>query len=194
MKTSRRLLRGAPSYLLRETSRNIYKVRPGPGRRGQLLFSGNIHESARQEEEITTLEIHLSRVAPHTHVSRRLTVSGGDGVTPDGPAATGFHSAALLPAAGCSLSRPSEAPLSQIIVAVTIRSPGWRPRQRITGRAGDAARHICGARRRVRSLVGRRAGGKVWLMRTSQRADLFRARTPRDLRPRSAFKACWLFF
>lgn len=34
MKTSRRLLRGAPSYLLRKTSRNIYKVRQGPGRRG----------------------------------------------------------------------------------------------------------------------------------------------------------------
>lgn len=34
MKTSRRLLRGAPSYLLRKTSRNIYKVRQGPWRRG----------------------------------------------------------------------------------------------------------------------------------------------------------------
>lgn len=38
-------------------------------------------------------------------------------------------------------------------------------------------------RRRARALAcGAAGGGKVWLMRTSHRADLFRARTPRSLR------------
>lgn len=74
----------------------------------------------------------------------RLTVSGSD-VTPDGPAATDFHSVALLWAAGCSLSSLSEVPLSKIIVAATMygpNSPCWHFRQWITGQAGDAARHV----------------------------------------------------
>lgn len=74
----------------------------------------------------------------------RLTVSGSD-VTPDGPAATDFHSVAQLWAAGCSLSSLSEVPLSKIIVATTMygpNSPCWHFRQWITGQAGDAARHV----------------------------------------------------
>lgn len=91
VKTSRRLLQGAPPYLLRKNLEQHLQSSSRDGvARLAFYFPGSIHKSVQQEVEITVLGIHLSRDVPHSRASCRLTVSGGDGVTPDGPGSDGF--------------------------------------------------------------------------------------------------------
>lgn len=92
MKTSRRLLwGGVPPYLLRKNLSQYLQSRSRAAAPGlAFYFPGKIHKSVRRKAEIRVLRIHLSRDAPHAHASCLLTVSGGDGVTPDGPGSNRF--------------------------------------------------------------------------------------------------------